>query len=640
MTNHSMTPELFSQVLEMLPPRIRKNLFEDDTFLAQFALSTVTNITLGEDGPSFRRDSLYDSIRNALQTQHQTATVHDEKNNLWEVFVKQEGETLKFYCRSDDQSYTLKDHSGLADDVITRTDWFERVAKKVYLEDPIYQNWQSHLRERPLTDQEFTELLAEIEQSPVSTELSIKNNLAHSKVDLGILVPRNRNYYGKLVGHLGSAKTVAEYIEIGAKPLIAGLKGWSASDGFLYALFLCSIGLISESIDIDDLSSEALQEIYQWLINYGDPMSLTGAVEIALSHLDNHPELAPFIEQIVKKITAEDPESDENSFSLLSTMIVLIASELAETRLLEDVPPFYRRQAAIAQASMAVRASNLSHTSPKSMIEWAETSGLCHTYYPQALIDLRLEPRWLPDFVIATQLRAESIGRISNAARKNEAKIQSESLRALLLGPDSSLAGAAPWPLPSLPGPLEGGEHPQNPIPEHILKEVTEALEKTHLEADSFNGLVNTSLLFDLPEGQSNLAASALHRVKFLVEKVEDDDTTLNLIYGLAIVAAATRGSELADALRILIRVLRRRQNLSIRIDHELRTLMIAAAAIESLEDWARFAGEWITEIAFEIDEKNAAKSLLANIRKLVQLEPTLMPHCAAADAALTAFVH
>ena len=50
-------------------------------------------------------------------------------------------------------------------------------------------------------------------------------------------------------------------------------------------------------------------------------------------------------------------------------------------------------------------------------------------------------------------------------------------------------------------------------------------------------------------------------------------------------------------------------------------------------------AGEWITELAFEVVEEDSAWSLLSKLRRLVQIEPALARHCAVAEAALASFI-
>ena len=97
------------------------------------------------------------------------------------------------------------------------------------------------------------------------------------------------------------------------------------------------------------------------------------------------------------------------------------------------------------------------------------------------------------------------------------------------------------------------------------------------------------------------MAAKALRRVKYSIENADDQNSLFGLIDGLATVAAVTRGTDLAEALRVMMRVMRRRKRLNVDPDYEMRVAMLAAASHEDLDDWALFAGEWITEIAFEV---------------------------------------
>ena len=143
------------------------------------------------------------------------------------------------------------------------------------------------------------------------------------------------------------------------------------------------------------------------------------------------------------------------------------------------------------------------------------------------------------------------------------------------------------------------------------------------------------ALLFKMPTSHAGLAAKALRRVKYSIENADDGDSVFGLIGGLATVAAVTRGTDLAEELRVLVRVMRRRKRLNADPDDEMRVAMVAAASHEAVEDWACFAGEWITELAFEVVEKESAQSFLPKLRRLVQVEPALARHCAVADAAL-----
>ena len=209
---------------------------------------------------------------------------------------------------------------------------------------------------------------------------------------------------------------------------------------------MCSRGSVSEGIQAEGLELEELSHTYEWLANQGDPISQVASVEVALRDIETYREVEPFIEQMVEGFITDDPDQEGGLFSLLSAMIVLVASELSRRHILEGVRPFYRKQAAIAQASLVIRAIYGAKVDSASLVEWTKTSGFGYMFFLQGLVDLRQEPRWLPDFVSPYQLRAEIIGRVANAVEQCKGKIQSKSLRRLLIGTESRLAEAVALP--------------------------------------------------------------------------------------------------------------------------------------------------------------------------------------------------
>ena len=627
---------LVKVAVEFLPPRVRSSLLDDQEFVERWGLATIAGVTLGKDGPSFQRNRFYRSIREAIRAPGREISINDDKTVTWRITAQERNEGLSFGLENGETTLSIPDHSGLAENYSTRMAWFNRAAREANLEGPEFRDWKARIDSKPLDDDEFTELTGELDLTPVSNYRNLQTGFAQESINIATLVPCERRYYDRLVGPLGSAVDTNSYIDVGAVPLIERLQEWEPTLGLLLSLLMCSKGIVSESIRIDNLDTDELVRTYEWLANHGDPISQIGAVEVALKHIEGHQKLEPFIERMVEGFIADDPDHYGGCFSLLSAMIVLVASELSRRRILESTPPFYRKQAAIAQASLIIRAINGSHVDPVSVVKWATTGGVGHIFFLQGLVDLRVEPRWLPDFVSPNQLRAEFIGRVANATKQCKGEIHSQSLRRLLIGKDSRLATSAEWPYPMLPGPLEGEIALNQPsIPDEDLKHVTAELESDHLEPNSFAGIVNMALLFKMSARQADLAATALRRVRYSIENADDDNTIFGLIGGLATVAAITRSTDLAETLRVLVRVMRRKKRLNADPDEELHIAMVAAAAHEGLEDWARFAGEWISEIAFEVVEKESAQSFLTKCRRLVQIEPALAYHCAAADAAL-----
>ena len=631
---------LVQAAIDLFPPDIQRSLLDDHEFIRRWNIATTTILTLGKDSPSFSRSRFFKSTRSAIQDPGSVIPVEDQDGLVWQLIAEPQGEECAFSLRAAEKHYFLIDHSALAEDVSVRTAWLERMAQAIFMDREIRQSWLHRMRQSPLSDDEFVQLMADIDLTPANFLRALQANLAQASVDVATLVPHERRYYEHLVGKLGNSCTVAEYVEAGARPRIEHLQESNIQQGVLFALLLCSVEAIAECISIDVINRQELVQTYEWLCNHGDPISRVGAVEVALSHLDAYPELGPFVERIVERLLSEDPENDGSSFALLSAMVIMATSELARKHTLGDVPPFYLRQAAIAHASLVIRAINKARINVASFTRWAQALGAGQIYQLQGLIDLRREPRWLPEFVGPDQFRYEFIGRISNAAGRYEGKIKLDSLRKFLLGPDSKLAQAAQWPYPHLPGPMEGAVASRRPFPDDLLLDVKKALEADRLGANAFAGLVNGALLFDIQQEMAGLAAGALRRVRFSLEDTDDKEMNFSLVGGLAVLAAVARCGDLADAVRVLTRVMRRRKRLNGDLDGELRIALISAASFEDPDAWARFAGEWLTEIAFEANDKSTAKAFLHKLRQLMKLEPMLARYCASADAALDAFAH
>ena len=636
MTSNTMKHTVVIAALEFMSPSLRNSLLNDKEFEEQWGLPTIASVTLGNDGPSFQRPQLYGAIREAIRLPGREIRISDNNADSWRLTARSKGEAISFTLENNEKHFSLADHSGLAEDRSIREAWFIRVAHEVNLERDETRQWATKIANAPLSDEEFAVLISRLELTPVGNFRNLQAGISQGSVNLATLVQSEPVYYELLVGPLGSATDTINYIGNGAAQKIEGLQEWEPIRGFLFSLLMCSRSTVSEYIQTDKLGLEQLFQTYEWLANRGDPISQIGAVEVALRDIERHRELEPFIERMIEGFIADDPDCDGGFFSLLSAMIVLVASELSRRRILESVPPFYRKQAAIAQASLIIRAIRGVQADTAHIVDWSRKSGFGHIFFLQGLVDLRAEPRWLPDFVSPFQLRAEFIGRVTNAVAQCEGKIHSESLRRLVIEENSRIATSVDWPFRMFPGPLEGEITPELPaIPDEALKDVATELEAERLEPNSFAGLVNMSLVFMMPTSHAELAAKALRRVKYSIENADDEHTVFGLIGGLATVAAVTRATDLSEELRVLVRVMRRRKRLNADPDDEMRVAIIAAASHEVVEDWARFFGEWIAELAFEVVEKEAARRFLPKLRRLIQVEPALARHCSAAEAAL-----
>jgi hypothetical protein len=274
-------------------------------------------------------------------------------------------------------------------------------------------------------------------------------------------------------------------------------------------------------------------------------------------------------------------------------------------------------------------------------VKWALQSKGQH-FYMQSLCDLRTEPRWLPDFNSAEQLKSEFIGRVVNVSRIHRDKIHDEDLFQLLLGDgENSFSSQMKLPFAHFPGPLEGGTVPKTELPPELKDDIEAKLGAGHAIA-SFVTLINSATIFRIDGRYAELAAKVLKEANYRLRKGDQEVDWFALISGLARVAAVTRNPELADAVWRLGRRWRQmaedetKQRWS---EELLRIALVAAAAHTSIESWCKVVGEWLTELAFREESKEEAERLLAHIEVLLNIVPPLWLACGKAEAALRAFL-
>jgi hypothetical protein len=596
-------------------------------------------ISFSEGASPVQASKLFGLIREVLADPSARPTLKDGAGKEWLLEIVEKDNERQIVLSHGERHLILPDFSALSPDQAARVKSFDREANEVNLSEDATKRWKEVLTSRALTDDEINGLRAEIEETPVRVAAAIASEMRTGRGTMSALVPRSAKYFDRLVGEYRQSENIVDYMQTGAREHIRQLMSWRAYDGFLLSLLLSSHSSISSAVDADQLEERDLIQAYEWLQKEGDRISQIGAIEIGLSILDKRPGIEPYLQAMIEQIRDDNGDDNRGRFHLLSSFIMLIEGELSRTKILIGKPPFWRRLASIAQASLIERCIIKSHIDIARFTKWAAQARIQH-FYLQALADLRLEPRWLPDYVSPRQLKAEFIGRIIGTAQQNAVKINTLALRELLLGKGSEgLTSLVKDLTPFLPGPLEGGLESQREPPEEFLRSIEEQLSADVLRLDSFTALVNSSLVFRPSSQQAALAAKALREAKHHLRQTDSKYQLFNVLNGLATVAAVTRSGELAEELRILTRRWRHEPGRGLSAEEAMRIGLVAAAAHSDLTDWCEFFGEWITELAFQSLEPGEMERLHSHVEYLCHCVPELWRTCGRAEAALSVSV-
>ena len=639
MNSSSVKSLLVRDVVELMPPLIRNSLLEDANFCAAYELRSEVALSFHDAGVSIARSTLFDAVRRVLAGET-AADIADSAGRKWILSDSgKEREPSRLVLSSDNQRLDLPDLRTLSADQATRLCALDEAAAEVNLPGSSYDEWYSILSRRPLDDDEVHAFRADTLDTPVAQAQFIRAQLVDGYTNLPSLVPPSRRYFERLVGKYDGSSTVWDYATNCMGTLFDQLTTWRAYDGFLFSLFLASHSSITEAIKVDQLDQDALVSAFDFLVKHGDRISQLGAVEVGLHMLTTQPEIEPFLVSLIEQLRDDAVDEPQSGFNLLSTLFMLVDGELSRIHLFSAEPPFYRRLAALSQAALIHRQLLNSAVNIDHFAEWA-LHNRAEQYYLQSLIDMRLEPRWYPEFATPSQLKAEFLSRVVLAAQNYEQNFKESGRFGLVLSSKlESVQSHLNFVKAHLPGPLEGSRETGYILPAEIAEAIETQLGTKKVEFSSFIALISSAHLFQIDAEKAAAAAQIIRGSNYQFADITDKLQLLTLFYGLAKVAAVTRNPALADELRILSRRHRSDSRFSLRIDEILRFCLIAAASHTDPKEWRAFVGNWITELAFSELKDDDGQQLYLYLQYLLQIVPELWFTCGRADAALLAVI-
>lgn len=291
---------------------------------------------------------------------------------------------------------------------------------------------------------------------------------------------------------------------------------WRGAEGLKLALLLTPQPYLSAALAEVEIGDDTLGEVLSWLADKGDAMSTAAAIEIAVPRLVGHDGLREPLARLLKSIVAGRRLANVDPIELLSSLILAVYGEIAHCRIHATRPPFWRKLAAIAQACLIARCIADIGGDATELVHWL-WSVRSQMYLLQCFADLRVEPRWLPDFAMPHQLRNEIYGRVAMAAAQLGRDVLETDLQELLLGDaEGSLKRQFNPAHACLPGPLEGAVASYIDLPAEEVARIKNDLSSVKLTVASVSGLANAGVTFAFgvtkgPDSLSRSAASVLH---------------------------------------------------------------------------------------------------------------------------------
>lgn len=628
--------EIHRVLFNLTPRLIRETLLNDNTYCEENELFSDGFYIFGES--RIANSTLINATKNILNST-KGIEIEDSKGKKWKFkFNTTEQRASKFSISRKKETYPAPDFSAFLPDKQLRLEFLHEAANDVNLPNDKIAFWEKIISIRSLNDHEMEQLSHDLCETPSNFEKSIILDIENGTFHLNHLVPQTTLYCDRLVGRFNQEKNIVEFAKSGMKQYFSHSPHKDKIEQFLYNILLSSHSKITSEIPVTDLDESDLVSAYEYIELNGDITSKIGAIEIGLRIINENPSLIPIIIRLVDFLKNEDTESSSSEIKLLSSLFIIIDAQLSHIRLLANFPPFYRRLVALTQANLTVRAVKKTNIEITEFCDWA-TSNISYRFYLQSLSDLRSAPKWKPDFVEPSQMKADFVGRILFAANENKDDIIDPDLQKLVFDQgNESLYSICEFPKPFFPGALEGDVKNKSPRPDEIMDLIQKQLDGNNVQPSSFTILSNAIFSVGVEDSHVKLATELLKDCESRLKNIEDDNELVNTLIGLSYVAAINRNKALSDEIRLLVRRYRDHNQYGFSMDIAVVICLVACASLSQFDDWKDYVGEWLTELAFTDMTKKEGIEFRSNLKILLHITPELWFTCGRAEAALSAF--
>ena len=638
MKNPYSKEALVFSALRIIPMSFQNALFRDLDFCREHGLETDQVVSFGSPAVFVRLSELCGAIRKVFSGTS-VAEVVDDDGQKWEIRETTKNNAPKSIALlQGDREYAIPpSFISLSPKRETRLNFLEEAASAINLPSDVKDSWRKIFEKRALKDGEVEAFESDLVNTPVNMEQSIRRDIHGAGRNISSWVPSSEKYFYRLIGEYDGSASIRDYASNVCGLFFQKLSAWRPYEGFLFSLFLSSHPALTHEIQTDRLDDDNLIRAFDFLENRGDRISQIGAIEVGLRILPSKPDIEPYLIRLIRQIVRDDADGEASGFKLLSALFFFVDGELSRTRLLSSKPPFYRRLAALSQASMIHRQLVNSNIDIELLCEnlfrdyWTR-------HYIQSLVDMRVEPGWNPVFDRAENIRANFLYRIITTPQKHKRKTKDgNELYEIIFGTEpTSVLSVVSLYFFSYLNPLDGTGVPRQEVPAAISSAIEKQISMDQVSWSSFAALVNSAYLFHLSSDHAELASKALRSCGYRISNLESREQLATLLNGLAMVAAVTGSRILADELRILVRGYRKDANYKVSIGEELLLCLTAAANRNDLDEWKEFVGNWITEMSFELEEEDA-DIFRSQLQYLCHIVPDLWLSCHRAYAALNA---
>lgn len=624
--------------LELIPPIIRNKLLLNQNVTRNSNIKTRGHLSFPPLSAGFDESVLATAIGALAKSPNQEQIVTDSEEKEWRLKAEIKESIFAVFLELAGIKIDVSHLILLAEKKALRIQYYDSEVKALNLPKVVVAHWRKIVGRRPLKISELKDLASEFSATVPAVSRAIANQLAGHEISFEHLVPSSLKYYERLIGSHAGQLNIIEYANQVLVDHFRDLLAWSPVDGLHQALLVCSHSEAVRAIPARAFSGEGLLAILAWAEDK-DPISIGAVLELMLLSPSVKNSAAIKVSKMMRKLCDRDREKESKEFELLSRVFKFVYGQLSATRVMSGKPPYWWRLAALSHAALIVR-HMLSRQGDWLALatELSNSRGL--NFYTQAIVDLRLEPRWLPEFASGAVLRNEIMGRVLLTAMQNRDSVTGLGLGKKIFGKSHrSLEGRLSKNLVVMPGPLEGNLDTALKFEPAQLDEMRKRLDEPDPTISTFMPIANLGFLTSFPTDFPTRIGEAIRRARHWLRDTGKKKHLQGCLTAISSLAAASRSHELADEIFTLVRNYRRFFDKDLSVDEALKIGIIACASRKELREWCDSVQILIRDLSFGQLSREEARGLHRIVLELCDIVPELWPYCGASIAAIESVI-
>ncbi len=392
-------------ILKRVSARVQSELLSDGQIGRVFGLDITNPINLpGEI--TISRDTLFSTLRDAVNGR-EVAEIRDVQSKEVPATVHVAGNSVVFTV---DQSRLSFEHAALlCDSSRQRLDVLTNIFRSKCVGAEDRRHAKMIASEESISDDAFTEILALIGRAPESFALGLTKKIAQGDLSVEDLLPEHAAYWDYLTATPTSCGDISSFI---SGPMTFEWQARLDEDVqlALQYLSLCfSIPTLALHSMVDTVSDDDIQKFIRNVTKHADPFTLVGCLAISAKRVANNVNFEAIGESLIGKLI-DQPDLMEKQSEIYASAFMVATAFLSEHEQLRLRPPYWRKLAGAAHASLVVRSFHAAGAKGEGLLTWAVSTS-ADKYLISMLSDCREEPRWRPEWVNPRYLVADVYGR-------------------------------------------------------------------------------------------------------------------------------------------------------------------------------------------------------------------------------------